>query len=212
MISLANKLAAYLGRELGKNEDEIEVMAYGFIGIIQMLAIYMITSVISLIFGFFWEATVVFLSVGFLRRLTGGAHSQGIYNCLVYSVVFICLISSLARFVLSNEGIAVYVACGCAAVLVFGYVIITIKAPIAPPNKPCRTEEKRRRLRRGAFLVLTVFALIVAVGFFVREDAPRIYSLSIALALSTLWQLFMMTPIGFALIRLVDGAFGHKSS
>ena len=48
MITLANKLAAYLGRELGKSEDEIEVMAYGFIGLIQMLCIYLITSVISL--------------------------------------------------------------------------------------------------------------------------------------------------------------------
>ena len=211
MITLANKLAAYLGRELGKSEDEIEVMAYGFIGLIQMLCIYLITSVISLIFGFFWEATVVFLSVGFLRRLTGGAHSKGIYNCLVYSVVFICLISCLARFVFSDPDLSFYVAVGCTWIFVFGYIIIPVKAPIAPPNKPCRSEEKRKRLKHSALVVLTVFAVIVTLGFTLRFEMPRFYSLTLSLALSTFWQLFMMTPMGFALISLVDGTFGKKT-
>lgn len=210
MERLAKKIAESVGDSLGKNEEEVAVMAYGLIGILQFLAIFILASVIGAVLGLWLEVLTVFLSVGFLRRLTGGAHSSGIYSCLVYSVIFICGISALARYLLPVLPLtANCVLCG--VVFAFGYFMVITKAPVAPPNKPCRSEAKRKRLRRGSFIVLTVFMILVALSLWLRASSERLYTVGLALALSTLWQITMMTRAGHAFITFIDGLFmGRK--
>ena len=210
MEKLARAIAAAVGKNLGKSEEEIAVIAYGLIGILQFLAILIISLTIGIIFDFWAEVLTIFLSVGFLRRLTGGAHSRGLYNCLVYSVVFVCGFSALCRYYLQYiSPHSVYFP--CALIYLFGYVTIALKAPVAPPNKPCRTEAKRRRLRRGSFIVLTVFLAIDALLLvFGMRWHCRLYTVGLSLAVSVLWQIFMMTKLGHGLIFLIDGAFLHR--
>ena len=52
MEKLAKAIAASIGKSLGKSEEEIAVIAYGMIGILQFLAILVISLVIGIIFGF----------------------------------------------------------------------------------------------------------------------------------------------------------------
>ena len=78
MEKLARAIAAAVGKNLGKSEEEIAVIAYGMIGILQFLAILILSLTIGIIFDFWAEVLTIFLSVGFLRRLTGGAHSRGV--------------------------------------------------------------------------------------------------------------------------------------
>lgn len=211
MEHLARKIAESAGKPLGKSEEEIAVMAYGLIGILQFSAIFVLASVIGLIFGFWFEVATVFLSVGFLRRLTGGAHSSGIYSCLVYSVLFVCGFSALARYALVQLPF-VWNCVLCGAIFTFGYVMIALRAPVTPPNKPCRTEKKRKRLRRGAFIVLSVFLLLVVATLVFHTASHRLYTVGLALALSTLWQITMMTKAGRVFITFIDGLFAPKGA
>ena len=215
MERLARKLAESIGASLGKSEDDVAVVAYGLIGILQFFAIFLLASAIGFAFAFWYEVVTVFLSVGFLRRLTGGAHSSGIYSCLVYSVFFVCSISALARYALPLLPFAAN--CGIvAAIFAFGYVMIALKAPVAPPNKPVRTEAKRKRLRKGAFTVLSVFLVLVVASLVVfgiwGESVTRLYAVGLSLALSTLWQITMMTGIGHKFIAFFDGLFMRKKA
>ena len=210
METLAKKMAQSIGRSLGKNDEEIAVIAYGLIGILQFLTIFILSSVIGLLFGFWIEVATVFLSVGFLRRLTGGAHSSGIYSCLVYSVFFVCSISAISHFLLTQLpwqiNLALFVL-----IFAFGYITVALKAPVTPPNKPCRTEEKRRRLRRGSFIVLTLFLLAsVLCSVLGHLWIARFYSVGLSLMLSTLWQITMMTALGRGFVSLIDGLFAPK--
>jgi len=211
METLAKKMAQSIGKSLGKTEEEIAVIAYGLIGILQFSTIFVLSSIIGLIFGFWLETAIVFLSVGFLRRLTGGAHSSGIYSCLVYSVFFVCGISAIAHYLLAT--LAWQINLGLlAAVFLFGYVTVALKAPVTPPNKPCRTEQKRKRLRRGSFIVLSLFLvaslLCVMLGW---KWCVRCYSVGLSLVLSTLWQITMMTAVGKGFVEFIDGLFAPKS-
>ena len=209
MERLAKKIARSIGTSLGQNEEEIAVVAYGLTGILQFLSIFALASAIGILCGFWIESAIVFLSVGFLRRFTGGAHSSGIYSCLVYSVFFVCSISAIARYALPRLALGAVLAIGI-AVFTFGYIMIALKAPVAPPNKPCRTEAKRKRLRKGAFLVISVFMILVAASFAARGSHVRIYSSGLALMLSTLWQIAMMTRGGHRFISFFDGLFTRK--
>ena len=187
------------------------MIAYGLIGILQFLAILILALTVGIIFGFWAEVLTIFFSVGFLRRLTGGAHSRGLYNCLVYSVCFVCGFSALSAFLLVRLPLYRVILPACALIYLFGYVTIALKAPVSPPNKPCRTEQKRRRLRRGSFLVITVFLVLDALLLlFGARLHPRLYTVGLSLALSVLWQIFMMTKAGHALIFVIDGAFLHR--
>ena len=184
-------------------------MAYGWIGILQIIAIFLIVSVVGAIFGFWLEVLTVFLSVGFLRRMTGGAHSAGIYRCMLYSVVFVCGISAVSVYALPLlDPICNWILCG--AVFLFGYVTVALKAPDSPPNKPCRSEAKRKRLRKGSFTVLPVFLILVFALVVIGMHVEKCYSVGLSLALSTLWQISMMTKPGHWFIALLDGALSHK--
>ena len=196
-------MAAAIGKDLGKSDEEIAVIAYGLIGILQFLAILAISLTIGIIFGIWAEVLTIFLSVGFLRRLTGGAHSRGLYNCLVYSVCFVCGFSAIAAFLLTRLPLYYVILPACAAIYLFGYVTVALK--------PCRTEAKRRRLRRGSFIVLTVFLVInVLLLLFGAMLHPTLYSVGLSLAISVLWQIFMMTKAGHFFIYVIDGAFLHR--
>lgn len=211
MELLAKKIAAAIGRNLQKTDEEVAVIAYGLIGILQFLAILIISLTIGIIFGMWAEVLIIFFSVGFLRRLTGGAHSRGIYNCLVYSVCFVCGFSAIAAYVLPRLPLYYVILPACFAIYLFGYITIAYKAPVTPPNKPCRTEAKRKRLRRGAFTVLSVFLAINVLLLLLGEAHARILSIGLSLALSVLWQIFMMTKAGHLFIYVIDGAFLHKN-
>ena len=211
MEKLAKSIAASIGKNLGKSEEEIAVIAYGLIGIFQILAILVISLAIGICFDFWAEVLTIFFSVGFLRRLTGGAHSRGWYNCLVYSVCFVCGFSAICVFLLTRVSFYHFILPAYILIYVFGYVTIALKAPVAPPNKPCRTEEKRRRLRRGSFIVLTVFFILnTTLLFFGGYLHQRLYTVGLSLAVSVLWQIFMMTKSGHAMIYIIDGAFLHN--
>lgn len=212
METLAKRIAASIGKSLEKTDEEIAVIAYGLIGILQFLAILIISLTIGIIFGMWAEVLVIFFSVGFLRRLTGGAHSRGIYNCLVYSVCFVCGFSAISVYALPSLPIYYVILPVCCAIYLFGYITIALKAPVTPPNKPCRTEAKRRRLRRGAFIVLTAFLAIDTALILLGTSHERLLRIGLALALSVLWQIFMMTRPGHLFISVIDGAFLHKES
>ena len=210
MERLARKLAESIGASLGKSEDDVAVVTYGLIGILQVFAIFLLVSSIGFAAACWFEVMIVFLSVGFLRRLSGGAHSSGIYSCLIYSVFFVCTLAALARYALIY--LPFLANCGIVAVIfIYGYVMIALKAPVAPPNKPVRTEAKRKRLRKGAFIVLTVFLVInVLLLLFGAMLHPTLYSVGLSLAISVLWQIFMMTKAGHFFIYVIDGAFLHR--
>lgn len=209
MEAFAKKMAEAIGKGTDKSDEEIAVIAYGLIGIIQFTTIFLLSSIIGVICGFWLETAIVFLSVGFLRRLTGGAHSSGIYSCLVYSVFFVSGISALARYAMPRlpwQVILIF----CVLIFAFGYLTVALKAPVTPPNKPCRTETKRKRLRKGSFLVLSLFLVAVGLAIGGGAKAPRLYSMGLALALSTLWQIVMMTKAGHAFVACIDSLFSRK--
>jgi hypothetical protein len=90
--------------------------------------------------------------------------------------------------------------------------MIALKAPVTPPNKPCRTEAKRKRLRRGAFTILSVFLVLVTATLVCKNLGVRLYTAGLALTLSTLWQITMMTKMGHRFISFFDGLFTKKSA
>lgn len=203
MEKLAHNWAQKIGTALDADQERIAVMAYGLTALLQLLLIFAAALLFGLVFGFLVEAMIVFFSVGFLRRLIGGAHAAKFDGCIVISVFCIALFSALAHYVLLLCGF--WVTCVASVIIyILASCLIYRLAPVDSPNKPVRAPEKIRRLRRGAGVVMVVFSLLTVVMLFLQWKGYAFISYVWALDLSLLWQTCMLTAIGRRLVNIVD--------
>lgn len=203
MEKLARLMARKIGRGLNADDERIAVMAYGLTALLQLVFILAASVLMGCLFGFLPEAMIVFLSVGFLRRLIGGHHSQSFNGCLVMSILCIGIFSALAHYVLPLCGMtAAYIASG--AVYAVASLLIFRLAPVDSPNKPVRRPDKIRRLRRSAFAVMLAFAALTVLGLLYGSRSALCLRCVWALNLSVLWQAWMLTRSGAYVIGIID--------
>ncbi len=91
MEKLARRWAQKIGTAQNADSEKVAVMAYGLTALLQLICIFLFAVLLGCLFDFFWEAMIAFFSVGFLRRLIGGAHSGSFNGCLFLSVFCIAL-------------------------------------------------------------------------------------------------------------------------
>lgn len=208
MEKLAKKIAEALGNSLNKNEEQVAVMAYGLTAIIQMFSILAVSVLFGVFAGVLPEVFVVFFSVGFLRRLIGGAHSKGIYSCFFISVFCIIVFGLLTKFVIVKY-LPLYLI-ATLSILIYAYsIFLTYKlAPVGNEKKPISSEKKRLRLRKSAFIVLSLFVACTALLLYFQYIFGGIYSrIAVSLFLSVLWQSTMLTKVGHSFITQIDRLF-----
>lgn len=203
MEKLAHSWAQKIGTALDADQERIAVMAYGLTALLQLLMIFVAALLFGMVFGFLPEAMIVFFSVGFLRRLIGGAHAAKFDGCIAVSVFCIAIFSALAHYILPLCGF--WITCAVSAVIyLLSSCLIYRLAPVDSPNKPVRAPQKIRRLRRSAGVVMAIFSLLTLAMLFLQYKGYAYMSYIWALDLSLLWQTCMLTAIGRRLINIVD--------
>ena len=189
MEKICKGLAEKIGGTLKYNDEQKAVIAYGLIGLSQFLIILILSSIVGLLFGFFVESIIIFISVGLLRRTIGGAHSGNFYSCIIISVFFVAFMAAICRYFLRHIEL-IPLTLIIAVIYVFAILFVYKLAPVAPPNKPVRTEAKRRRLRRNAFFTLGLFSFAsIILLIFSVNDQEYLKSYCTALMLSSLASL-----------------------
>lgn len=204
METLAHNAAKKIAMQMDFDKDKTAVIAYGLTAIFQILAIFLIITVIGMLFGFWMESTIIFLGVGILRKSTGGAHSSTIGGCLIISVLSIVILSALSRYAFSlsiNVWINIVIS-----VMVFGICLIVfyLFVPVDSPNKPIVKSEKIKRLRRQSFVILTIGFLLSIACVFLTDRQERFYSIASSIRLAMLWQMFTLTKVGASFIHKID--------
>ena len=206
MEKLARRWAQKIGDSQNAESEKVAVIAYGLTALLQLVCIFFSTVLLGCLFDFFWEAMIVFFSVGFLRRLIGGVHSGSFNGCLFLSVFCIALFSALARYVLPLTGF--WTACLVSgAIYLVASLLIYRLAPVDSPNKPVRRPEKIKRLRRSAAAVMAAFIWLTAIMLLMACRGTDCLTYLWALDLSVLWQVCMLTSGGKRLIETLDHLF-----
>ena len=187
---LARNLADKIALQLDYNENRKAVITYGLIAILQIVTIFTITTILGILFDFWYESVIIFLEVGIIRKSTGGAHASTMNSCIVVSVVSITILSMISRYlfclpvsVLINTLISliIYIIC---------FVIFYLRVPVDSPNKPIIKPEKIMRLRKQSFIILTVCCIISIIFVVLARYNNRFYSIAVSIRLGMLWQLF----------------------
>jgi len=198
--NLANKIAV----QLNYDDDREAVIAYGLIAIIQMLSIFIITTIIGILFGCWYESIIIYLMVGIIRKSAGGAHASTMNGCIVISVLSITILSMMSRYLLSFE-MSEYINIGVTIIIyIVCFIIFYLRVPMDSPNKPITKPEKIKRLRKQSFIILTVCFMLSIVFIFLTEYHVRFYSIAVSIRLAMLWQVLTLSRIGNFVLHGID--------
>ena len=198
MEKLTSKLAAFIGGQLGFDEERIKVTAYGLSALSQALLLFAIALAAGLALSHPAEFMIAFFSVGLLRRFIGGAHMKTYAGCIVLSSLMIACIGLLSGIFAPTLHRAV-LASAEAALYLFCFLSTAKFAPLDSPNKRITSPEKIKRLKRGGLATLAVYVCLSAATLILGFPGA-----SAALSLSGAWQCFVITPFGHNFINLIN--------
>lgn len=209
MEKLSQNISNIIAAKLNYDDEKRAVIQYGLAAIFQFIGIFVITSIIGLFAGFWIESMVIFLSVGMLRKSTGGAHSETFQGCMIISILSICVLSILARYLIpiNYPGIKYYIVAFVLLAFTYSFFIIHKKAPIDSPNKPIKKPEKIKRLRRNSFITLFIYFIAAITLAFLADLTIKNISVSLSITFATLWQVFTLSKAGFCFINVIDKKF-----
>jgi len=201
---LANKIADGIAMQLGLEKEKRSVIAYGLIGILQVTTLFIIIAIVGLVTDSLYESLIIFISVGFIRKSTGGAHSKTMMGCNTVSVSSIALLAISSRYLL-NTRIDSYVNLGITMmVFLISYYIFFLRVPVDSPNKPIVKLEKIKRLRIESFSKLFLFFLLTILSILLADTHERFYSIASSIRVAMIWQAVTLTETGTLLLSKLD--------
>ncbi len=197
MEHLSRALANKVGGALHYPPEQIEVLAYGFFGLLQTAFLLAGTALLGWAIGAFWPCLAAVLAGSLLRRFAGGAHASTPGRCALITLL-VCGAAALAATLLARSVsrpplLAAYLA-SCALCL----AVVGARAPVDSPNKPLPSKERCQKLRRGALTVVGCYTAAGAAAL-VFGSGP-LPAVAVAVLLAVLWQVLTLTRLGGKLL------------
>lgn len=204
MERLANKVANRIALELSYPEEQKQVIAYGLIALFQTFLMTAIVLITGAILNIFIESAILCFAVAILRKYSGGAHASSIASCMIIGVVF-CIGFGILIKTISQIGISPIILL-ILSILVFAsaFYIAIRRAPVDSPNKPIRTEQKKRKMKIATNVLLSLYMLISTVLLFNFNLSPIFVSALLCLLLSVVWQMSSLTNPGKVFLKGLD--------
>lgn len=207
MEKLAQNLARNISSSLGYDEEKEAVVAYGLTAIIQVSATVLLVLLLGILAGVLVESLIVCFSVAVLRKYSGGAHAETAEFCTCFSAVYCTLTAFLSKKLLTTIYSFIPMAAAVTLVFILSFVFIYKLAPVDTPNKPIRTEKKKRKMRAGSFIVLAIYFLLSVAFLVLSPQSDRFKSYGISLLFGTVWQVFTLTHQGSLFIERMNDIF-----
>ena len=211
MEKLSNNIANKVASELSLDNDNKEVIAYGAFAIMQMSLSIILVFLFGLLFHVAFEALIISFTGSILRKYSGGVHasSPGICNFIgiVVSVGQAIVISFLVSSVINLKLLIILGA----VIFIWSYYIIYKLAPIDSIAKPIVKEAKKKRMKKGSIILLSVYLAITVflMILYLSSGERKLLLYALCLYLGILWQAFTLTTSGHLLVSKTDTFLNH---
>ena len=154
---MLNKTACFMAKRLLQSQiiqqDSYDVYVYGF----ELLLAFLLSTSLVILIGIIIKKiaeTIVFLTVFiFLRSFSGGYHANKYYICIIGTICVYIAVILLASFLHVNTVMYGFL-------VVIGFVMLYILAPVENPNK--KITMKKKRLYK--WISIALFLSFAAVG------------------------------------------------
>lgn len=203
---VVKKISMLISEELKLDNEKEAVINYGIFALIQMCLSISLVIIFGAIFNVMVEALIASFTSALLRKSSGGVHSESPGMCNFIGTFVSISIGLMCKYINVNLYI-VFLFIICSYLL--SYYIICKLAPIDSKNKPIRTENKRKRLRRSSLIIVNIYLVIIILNIFLYFTCYKykfiVYSLCITVGL--LWQSFTLTHNGHLVLSKIDKIF-----
>lgn len=206
MENLSNSIANKVASELNMDKDKKEVIAYGTFVLLQTFISIFLVSIFGYMFHVAMEAVIILFTASILRKYSGGAHAGSPGNCTFIGVV-ICVGQALLISFIVNVWIDVKITLILELIVfVCSYYIVYKLVPVDNPSKLIKSEAKRKRMKKGSFIILSIYMIIVTfimvLYFNIKKTAILLYALCIIIGIA--WQIFTLTKSGHLVLTKID--------
>jgi len=151
--SIAVTLSNVIAQELNYDSIKRAKITYGMEILLGLIVKSVIFIMIPFCLGVLKQSLIVMFTIAFLRFASGGSHCKTFIGCLIASTIVYVSIGMLARVVIINDYLF-YV------LNIVSLLIIILKAPVDPPEKPIKTKHKRYIMKLISILILLLFIYI----------------------------------------------------
>lgn len=145
--------------------DDRECYAYGLELLFSKVIFYVVTLILSFLTGAFAATLVFIVAYMWLRKYSGGYHCNTSEMCLLLSIIIVMiniLIYKLSIDFINDATLIVWITAA-----VMAYIIILIFSPVASPNKPI-TSDERKKYKIITMLISSVIMTVAILSFYFK--------------------------------------------
>ena len=212
MEKLADNIANKVVLELSLDEDNREVIAYGTFALMQMFLSIILVFLFGVLFHVAFEALIISFTASILRKYSGGVHASSPGICTFIGTI-VCVGEALVISLLMTSvvNLKLIIILGT-LIFIWSYYIIYKLAPVDSVSKPIVKEEKRKRMKKGSIILLSVYLIIavILIMLYISCGERKFLFYALCLYSGILWQAFTLTVPGHLLIGKVDTFLNHK--
>ncbi len=173
--SMAVNLSNVIARELNYDNIKRAKISYGLEAAIGVIIKIVISPVIFFLLGVLKQSLIAMFSIAILRYASGGMHCKTFIGCFIVSTAAFVSIGMLAKVLVVNDYLYYILNIVC-------FVIVVLKSPIDPPEKPIKTKQKRYIMK---YISIMIFLLLIYISSITIENDVKI-SIILAMYLQVL--------------------------
>ncbi len=145
--SIALTLSNTIAKELDLDNMKRAKISYGLEALIGAIIKSVTFLVVFLGFGVLKQSLIALSSYAILRNTSGGTHCKTFSGCLILSAAIFVSIGKLSKVLAINDYL--FYTLNFVSLL-----IIVLRSPIDPPEKPIKTKQKRCIMKTLSIIVL----------------------------------------------------------
>lgn len=149
-------------RKNGGCKYDLETYQYGFFILYSSLLMFLISTILGVLFKTFIESVVFYFAFLSIRQFAGGYHASTEIRCDVITLlsIFMCLVVIRLTKTYDLQTLLV-IASTISAVCIF------VLSPLDTPEKPL-TDTEYKYFRKISWLILSLIFVVVVVTYFAK--------------------------------------------
>ena len=162
MISnLSKKVVKKLIDSGNITSSERELYEYGIFILMSNILYIVITAILGLVFGLFYQSLLFFIVFMVIRQYAGGYHASTELRCEIFTTL--CILASIIIMRLISGNLSFVVVLGLTAFL---SILIFVFAPIDTDEKTLDEVELKIFCKRTKLILIIIVAVIIVSFYF----------------------------------------------
>lgn len=158
--SIAVTLSNVIARELNFDNVKRAKISYGLEAVIGAIIKSVFFPVVFFGFGVLKQSLIAMFTIAILRYASGGMHCKTFIGCLIVSASVLVSIGTIANVLVINDYLY-YV------LNIVSFLIIALRSPVDPPEKPIKTKQKRYVMK---LISIIMFLLLIYISSKIIEN------------------------------------------